>query len=95
MNDEMFSDLKQFILATVSQATVGIATKADMDAGLAKVDKRFAQMDNRFDKVDLRFNKIDKHIDELGLKLTTIADAHSEDLDEHDKRLIKLEPRTA
>ncbi|MFC8852936.1 hypothetical protein ACFT5D_07770 [Streptomyces sp. NPDC057144] len=43
-NEELLEDLKQYISATVSQATAELATKAD-------VTKRFDEMDERLDEI--------------------------------------------
>jgi TolA-binding protein len=50
-NEELLDDLKQFVSATVSQATAGLATKDDL-AGLE------ATTNKRFDDVDERLNEI-------------------------------------
>jgi hypothetical protein len=65
MNDETIEDLKQFIQATISQATAGLATQAEML-------RRF---------------------DELDQKVTAIADAHAESLEDLDSRLGRVETR--
>lgn len=41
------------------------------------------------------FAKVDQRFDDQDAKLTTIADAHAEVLEDHDQRLAKLEARTA
>jgi hypothetical protein len=81
MDEDTIADLKQFIAATVKQATADLATKDEMDVRFAKVDARFDDMDKRFD--------------ELNLKVDTIADAQAETLEDHEQRIPRLEPRTA
>lgn len=40
-------------------------------------------------------NKMDKRFDELDSKVATIADAHAEQLEDHEQRLAGLEHRVA
>jgi hypothetical protein len=83
MNDELIEDLKQFIAATVSQATADMAMKDDLQNLVTKADLQHlaATMESRFD--------------ELTVKVDTIADAHAETLEDHDQRLGRLEQRAA
>jgi hypothetical protein len=85
MNEELIQDLKQFIAGTVSQATAGLATKEDLQAGLGDV---------RTELSELRADML-RRFDELETKVDTIADAHSETLAEHDQRLRRLEQQSA
>lgn len=80
-NEELFKDLKQFITATVSQQTAGLATKEDL-AGLAtkeelvglatKIENLTKEMNGRFDEV-----------------------MNSEIIKDHERRITKLEHRLA
>jgi len=79
MDEDQLGDLKQFIAATVSQATANMATKEDI-AGLAT-------------KEDLQ--KLSTKIDDLDLKVDTISETLNEQHNEHEARLTKLEQQTA
>ena len=79
MNGGTINDLRQFIVAAVSQATAGMATKEDI-ADLATKD-------------DIR--ELDTKIDDLDLKVDTIADALHEHLTDHEVRIAKLERQLA
>lgn len=50
-NEELYDDLKQFITATVSQATADLATKQDIAVLRAEMNERFETVDDRFDEV--------------------------------------------
>lgn len=76
MNEDIINDLKQFISATVSQATAHLATKDDLE----NLESRFSQLEHR----------MDKRFDDLDLKFSTIADAHAEMPEDHDNRIKKL-----
>jgi hypothetical protein len=59
-NEELFQDLKQFITATVSQQTAGMATKDDF-AGLATKDdiKGVEQrLTARIDGLDAKLDRV-------------------------------------
>jgi hypothetical protein len=85
MNEELIQDFKQFIIATVSQATAGLATKEDLQAGLGEVRTELGEL-----RTDMS-----RRFDELETKMDTIADAHSGTLAEHDQRLRRLEQQSA
>lgn len=60
-----------------------------------RIDKKFADIDNRFAGIDDRFEEIDE-------KLNTIMDAvgvnlneHTEQLDDHEARIVRLEKQPA
>jgi hypothetical protein len=89
MNEELIQDLKQFIVATVTQATAGLATKEDLRTGLDEVRGEL-----RAEIGELR-TVMNRRFDELEIKVDTIADAHSETLAEHDQRLRRLEQQSA
>ncbi len=102
MDQTVIDDLKQFILATVSQATADHATKQDV-AGI-KQDVMGIQQDVAGIKQDVIAikqdvggleSKMDRRFDDLDLKLSTIADAHAETLEDHEQRLAKMEHRAA
>lgn len=72
MNEELINDLKQFISATVSQATAELGQQ-----------------------VDARFDEVNTRLDDLDSKVTAIADAQAETLEEHEQRISRLETGTA
>lgn len=86
--EEVIDDLKQFIAATVSQATADMATKADLADLATKEDLA----DVRGEVTSLR-SEMNQRFDDLDLQVKTIADAHAEMLDDHDQRLTRLEHR--
>ncbi len=83
-NEQLFDDLKQFILATVTQATSGMATKDDISNMATKDD--VADMATKNDIAELK-----SQINDMDLKISTIAEAHSELFDDHEIRLLRLE----
>jgi hypothetical protein len=74
MDNDQLDDLKQFILATVSQATANMATKDDLAHSIAQLDTK---------------------LDDLDLKLDTIADTFNDRLNNHETRLTRLEKQAA
>jgi hypothetical protein len=74
MDNDQLDDLKQFILATVSQATANMATKDDLAHSIAQLDTT---------------------LDDLDLKLDTIADTFNDRLNNHETRLTRLEKQAA
>ena len=83
--DDLIQDLKQFIAATVAQATDGLVTKEDLQAGIGEVRTELGEL----------HTEMLRRFDELEIKVVTIADAHSETLAEQDQRLRRLEQQTA
>jgi len=61
-NDELLHDLKQFITATVSQATADLATKQDLESLRVElkddVGNLQQEMNGKFDAVDARFDEV-------------------------------------
>jgi hypothetical protein len=55
MNEELIQDFKQFIIATVSQATAGLATKEDLQAELGELR---TDMSRRFDELETKIDTI-------------------------------------
>lgn len=82
-NEELFTDLKQFIEATVSQQLSYVATQEDL-AKLATKDDLMA--------VEQRLTT---RIDAIDEKIDLIQDAVGETVQEHDHRLRRLEKRAA
>jgi uncharacterized protein Yka (UPF0111/DUF47 family) len=79
MNDDQLDDLKQFIVATVSQYTADMATKEDVANMATKQD----------------VHQLIAKLDDLELKVDTISDTLNEQLNEQDSRLTKLEHKLA
>jgi peptidoglycan hydrolase CwlO-like protein len=88
MNEEVIQDLKQFIEATVSQQMAGLATKEDVKALDAKIDRVDAKID-RLDK------KVDAIQDAIAETMTHANEAMDATLQDHERRLTRLEHRSA
>jgi len=79
MNQELIDDLKQFIAATVSQATANMATKDDISNMATKDD--IARLER----------KVDDGFAGIGEAIEQIHDQNAET----DRRLTQLEQRAA
>lgn len=73
--------------------------QALLQAQEERINKRF---DEVYQRMDERFDQVYEHLDEQDDKLNTIMDAvgtrfneQSEQLDDHEKRIIRLEKRAA
>jgi len=84
MDEDVIADFKQFIVATVSQATAHIATKEDIANMATKED-----IANMATKEDIA--KLEQKIDDLDLKVDTISETLNDNLNDHEIRLTKLE----
>lgn len=97
MNDEIISDLKQFIATTISQQTASLEQK--MDKGFEEVDKRFEQVDKRFEAIDKRFDEMDDKIDitvaGIGETITELSDNINAVTKDHEHRISRLETKVA
>jgi hypothetical protein len=103
--EDAITDLKQFIIATVSQQMSGFATKDDL-AGFATKDD-IAQLNQKIDAVETRLSqRIDNSIAQvredianlqgfIGDAIDTSNNAHDEQLKNHEKRIIRLEHKLA
>ena len=84
MNDDVIADLKQFIAATISQQSSSL--REDI-VGTLRED---------IEKLD---DKLSGKIDDLSSSVAEALDSHSEamqpQLDEHDRRITRLETRVA
>jgi hypothetical protein len=78
-NEELFTDLKQFIEATVSQQTAHLDSRAD-------------GLEQRIDHVE---QNLGARIDTLDEKIDTIQDAIADTVQDHEQRLRRLETKTA
>lgn len=90
MEEDQLNDLKQFITATVSQATAEMVTKDDLRNELAKgLNSLHAEirteMNQRFDEVQAAISDI----------ITSNNDSVDTQLEDHEQRLTKLEQQTA
>lgn len=87
-NEELFQDLKQFITATVSQQMAHVATKDDIQDVRSDVEglsRRLTAVESKLDQVQ----------DAIADTLTQAAEATDATLQDHDKRLRRLEHRAA
>jgi hypothetical protein len=80
-NEELFTDLKQFIEATVSQQVAGLATKDDIKA-----------LDTKIDRLD---EKVDAIQDAIAETMTHANEAMDATIQDHERRLTRLEHRSA
>lgn len=86
MNDDVISDLKQFISAAVSQQTTEVRHDIErLDIKIDKVEKN----------LEVKINKVEKKIDDLAEFVSESFDAINEDTDKilsnHEMRIKKLE----
>lgn len=99
-NDELFTDLKQFITATISPQLANVATKNDLEVKIGSLRSEI-----KGDINSLR-SKLESDISALDEKLDLIQDAIAEVftattktsnalLQNHEQRLLKLERQSA
>jgi len=104
MNDDQIQDLKQYITATVAQATADVvttgdladmATKSDLASMITKSD--LADMAAKNDLIDMqrhiniRFDELQQSIAE---SLSVTNDSVDEQISAHNLRITKLEQLT-
>jgi hypothetical protein len=89
MNEDQLNDLKQFIAATISQATAGMATKDDLMATKSDLDNGLTILHT---DINQRFDDIQSSISEI---IAANNDTVDEQLTDHEQRLTKLEHQTA
>lgn len=79
-NEEQLADLKQFIATTISQQTAHLASKAD----LVDLERRMTK-------------RMDEQFAAIADTLTEVVEAldAAEELEDHARRLVRLEQRTA
>lgn len=87
-NEQLLEDLKQFVGATVSQATANLATKDEISSFKADVNERFEAIDKRFDDVETQLNEIQNAVGAELVKAETTAQ-------DHERRIQRLEARAA
>lgn len=85
MDDTQLGDLKQFIAATVSQATSDMATKDDIADMATKGD-----IESLKKSIDIRFEEVQSAIAEA---MSTTNDTIDEKIQDHDHRIGLLEHR--
>ncbi len=72
MDDTQSDDLKQFIVATISQATADVATKNDIESLRKSMDTRFEEVQSAIAEAmsttnDMIDEKIEDHEHRIGL----------------------------
>lgn len=83
MNDDVITDLKQFITATVSQASIQQTTD---------LRKEFNSLDIKVDKLEKKLTKkIDDLTDFVAETFDATNDVADKQLKDHERRLTKLE----
>jgi uncharacterized protein involved in exopolysaccharide biosynthesis len=86
MDDAVIADLKQFIAATVSQNT------ADIRGDVALLKQDVAHLDDRIARLETKVDVLSQSVAEA---LDMSNEATQTQLDEHDRRLIRLEHKSA
>lgn len=101
-NEELFTDLKQFITATISQEVAHLATKDDLSRLEHRIDG--LEGDIKGLKADIKSldEKLDTVQDAIADTLThsaevinTVQDGTESTLQDHEERLSRLEHRSA
>ncbi len=106
-NEEVITDLKHFIVATITQATSDMATKDDINGlgnslgtriGLleSSVDERFGEVNKRFDVVDGRLDIVDRRLDEVDERFNEVDERFNdvnERFDAVDKQFDEVDER--
>ncbi|MEJ0073612.1 MAG: hypothetical protein WDN27_06115 [Candidatus Saccharibacteria bacterium] len=94
MNEDVITDLKQFIATTVSQQFYGVATKEDLKGLATKED--LAKLDQKLSaKIDVLEQKVDSIQASIGDALVTSNDTSDAQLKDHERRITLLEQRPA
>ena len=95
MNDDQIDDLKQYIAATISQVTAGLATTSDI--GVLKSDLGVLKSDVGVLKHDLAALRthVDSRLDDIQASIAESLSVTNDVIDEqiiaHDVRIAKLE----
>lgn len=67
----------------------------EIDGKFGKIDKRFEQIDKRFEQIDGRFDELEENLgNKIGVlerKLDQVTDHQADKLDDHEKRIGRLE----
>lgn len=78
-NEELLADLKQFITATVSQATADLATKEEVNHLKNNITSLQADVDNLRGEMNERFDEV----------------MNAEVIKDHERRITRLEHKPA
>lgn len=90
MEQSQLNDLKQFIHATVSQATANMATKDDIKYLKGDINA----LNGEVTLIKGSISTLSTKIDDLDIKLDTIADTPHEMVTDHETRILRLEHLT-
>ena len=94
-NKEMFADLKQFIVATISQQFADYVTKDDLKNFATKDDvKAIVQHEVQGLRTEMN-ERFDEVLDAMGDTLNTVTEDFDEKHQNHEVRLLKLETKRA
>lgn len=100
MNDDVITDLKQFIAVTVHQEISGLDEKVtSLDTKVSALDTKVSSLDAKVSSLEMRIAVIDKKFDDrIDEVLAAIGDAFDAstgaieaDIEDHGQRLTKLE----
>jgi hypothetical protein len=83
MNNAVVADLKQFIATEISQQTAHLASKTDIARLATKLD---------FIRLEKRIDEIHEALEQSAIDYTGVVD---EQVQDHEKRLRKLEKKAA
>ncbi|OGL31015.1 hypothetical protein A3D14_01880 [Candidatus Saccharibacteria bacterium RIFCSPHIGHO2_02_FULL_47_12] len=83
MDEDTIADLKQFITATISQQMANVAAKEDLEHLAKKKD---------LERVEKKIDDIQTAVQHSAINYTSAVD---EQVQDHEKRLTKLEQKTA
>lgn len=93
LTSDDLADIKHLIEVSISAA---------MKMQMKEIRQEFDRVDKRFDAIDKRFEAIDERFEDMDMKLDTILDAVGTEfndqqavIDDHEKRLLKLEKKAA
>lgn len=100
MNEDVITDLKQFISATVSQQTSELHDKFNgLDGRFNSLEEKFDRLDTRFNSLEKKVDKIDQKVDDLSLFVTDALDTNNEIIDKqlknHERRITRIEHKIA
>ncbi len=97
MNKEEINDLKQFITTTVREELVAPIDGLHQEISDVKTDlnHKIDGMIERFDENDLKQDEILNAIGEINEKQFKTIKIHADHIDNHERRIVKLEKRTA
>jgi tetrahydromethanopterin S-methyltransferase subunit G len=99
-NEEMVEDLKQFISAEIRMGLRGVETRLDgVETRLDGVETRLDRLETRLDRLE---TKIDNGLSDVNARLDAVLEAAGDDIvdlqdghKDHERRIVKLEPKTA